>query len=59
MSQELGSAMLNSTWFVDRVLAAGCHSYWIVGTDALGTRFTAPTTGALTVSVGGAPCPAS
>jgi MYXO-CTERM domain-containing protein len=56
MVRELGSPTLNSTWYDDDVLARGCHSYWILGRDSRGGRSTYPTTGALTVAVGGSTC---
>jgi MYXO-CTERM domain-containing protein len=56
MVRELGTATLNSTWLNDVTLQAGCHSYWILGFTAGGARITYPTTGALTVSVGGVAC---
>jgi hypothetical protein len=59
MTLELGSPTLNSTWVADVVLNESCHRYWFVGTDASGTRFTYPTTGALEVPIGGSVCPAS
>jgi hypothetical protein len=56
MQLELGDPNLNSAWYSDVQLGAGCHSWWVLGTDGRGGRQTYPTTGALNVSVGGAGC---
>jgi MYXO-CTERM domain-containing protein len=56
MTHELGVPTLNSTWYADANLAAGCHNYWILARDAQMNRLSYPTNGALTISVGGVAC---
>ena len=57
MQQEIGSPTLNSTWYADVNVAAGCHTYWVLGRDGRSARSTYPTTGAIYLPVGGAACP--
>jgi hypothetical protein len=52
MTRELGDPKLNSTWYADVPLAAGCHSVWILGTSAAGQRAVYPQTTAFTINVG-------
>lgn len=56
MTHELGVPTVNSTWYADANLAAGCHNYWILVRDSQMARLTYPTNGALTISVGGVAC---
>ena len=56
MARELGTATLNETFLANKTLAAGCHTYYILATDAKGVRITYPTVGALQISVGGVAC---
>jgi MYXO-CTERM domain-containing protein len=56
LARELGTDKLNATYKTSASLAAGCHSYWILAHDAGGARLTYPSSGALTISVGGAAC---
>jgi hypothetical protein len=58
LARELGTDTLNATYKVTATLAAGCHNYWISGTDAAGTAVTYPTTGSFNVSVGSVACSA-
>jgi hypothetical protein len=53
MTLELGTDKLNATYKATAMLTAGCHTYWILARDAGGATLTYPTTGALTVAVGG------
>ena len=57
MSLELGSPTLNSTWYSDVLLPPACHSWFVIGHDAMGNRSTYPTKGALFVGAGGVACP--
>ena len=56
MTKELGQDTLNATYKVSHSLAAGCHNYYVLGKDSTGTDSTFPTTGAITLSVGGTSC---
>src|SRR5579871_1305319 len=56
MARELGTDTPNATYKANAQLAAGCHTYWFLARDAGGTRATYPTTGAVTISVGGVAC---
>ena len=47
LKQELGNPTLNSTWYADVNLAAGCHTWYVLGNTAGGARNTFPTSGAL------------
>jgi hypothetical protein len=49
MTRELGKDTLNATYKVAATVASGCHNYYILATDAVGGRFTYPTTGAVSV----------
>jgi hypothetical protein len=59
MARELGTDTLNATYKATVTLAAGCHNYFVAGTDAAGTALTYPTTGAVTIPVGSATACAS
>src|SRR6185312_6149249 len=52
MTLEIGTDKLNATYKATATLAAGCHTYWILATDASGSRVTYPTTGAYNIPVG-------
>jgi hypothetical protein len=54
MARELGNDMLNATYKATATLTAGCHNYFVVARDAAGAMLTYPTTGAITIPVGGA-----
>jgi hypothetical protein len=56
MTRELGSDTLNATYKVAVPLQAGCSSYWILAKDSGGGRTTYPSSGAVTINVGGAGC---
>ncbi|HVY37718.1 MAG TPA: hypothetical protein VHM31_07275, partial [Polyangia bacterium] len=58
MTHELGTDTLNATYKATAPLAAGCHQYAIAATDAAGVAAAYPTTGSLTISVGGTACSA-
>jgi hypothetical protein len=52
LTRELGDPKLNSTWYADVALPAGCHSVWVLGTSAAGQRAVYPQTTAFTINVG-------
>jgi hypothetical protein len=52
LTRELGDPKLNSTWYADVQLPAGCHSVYILGTSAAGQRAVYPQTTAFTINVG-------
>lgn len=56
MTKELGDPAKNATYDVDVPLGSGCHSVYVVGRDAAGTRWSYPTTTAFTIAVGGGSC---
>ena len=56
LSRELGTDTLNATYKGTATLAAGCHNYFILARDASGAAVTYPTTGAITLAVGGSTC---
>ena len=56
MTKELGDPKLNATYYEDVPLTDGCHTVFILGHDAGGTRLTYPTTTAFTIAVGGGAC---
>jgi MYXO-CTERM domain-containing protein len=56
MTLELGTPTLNATYMAAVPLAVGCHSVFIVGASASGTRTTYPTTTAFTIPVGSGAC---
>jgi hypothetical protein len=58
MALELGDPTRNATYTSDVTLAAGCHTYWVLGRGGGGARVTYPSSGAITVSVGGVACAA-
>jgi hypothetical protein len=60
LGRELGDPKLNSTWYVDLPLAAGCHSVYILGESAGGASALYPGSTAFTIPVGGVSgCPES
>jgi MYXO-CTERM domain-containing protein len=54
MAREIGTDTVNATYKTTLTLAAGCHNYFVVAKDAAGATLTFPTTGAITIPVGGA-----
>jgi hypothetical protein len=56
MTKELGDPKLNATYYADVTLAAGCHTVYVIGHDAGGTRASYPTTTAFTINAGGGTC---
>jgi MYXO-CTERM domain-containing protein len=56
LTRELGTDMLNATYKATATLVAGCHNYWIAAKDAAGAAIAYPTTGAITLSIGGVAC---
>ena len=56
LTREIGTDTLNATYKGTAPLTAGCHNYWIAGKDAAGAAVAYPTTGAITLSVGGTAC---
>ena len=54
MTLELGTPTLNATYMAAVPLAAGCHSVFIVGDTASGTRAVYPTTTSFTIPVAAA-----
>jgi len=56
LTREIGTDTLNATYKGTAALTAGCHNYWIAAKDMSGAAVAYPTTGAITLSVGGTAC---
>jgi MYXO-CTERM domain-containing protein len=56
LTREIGTDTLNATYKGTAALTAGCHNYWIAAKDASGAAVAYPTTGAITLPVGGTAC---
>src|SRR5262249_9814097 len=56
MTLEIGTDKLNATYKATATLAAGCHTYYVVGVDASSARVSYPTTGVYNIPVGSSTC---
>ncbi len=57
MTRELGDDKLNASYLAKLNLDVGCHSVYILGSDAAGAHAAYPTTTAFTINAGAADCP--
>jgi collagen type VII alpha len=58
MTLEIGTDKLNATYKATATLAAGCHTYYVVGVDASSARVSYPSAGGYNIPVGSATCSA-